>query len=121
MIAIALFITSFCMIIGIFPVTFRSVQLSKESLLATNLGKQCLEYAKTLDYDSLPALNTANPPTIFLKNMVNGIGQELTFNYKYIVTEEIPNELSRVSVKVYWQYSSMTHYVTMDTKIARLK
>jgi hypothetical protein len=106
------------MIIGIFPVTFRSVQLSKENLVATNLAEQRMEYIKSLPFDEIT--NTNLPPgSIVLNNKVNGVQQNLTFEYYPMVIDQT-TELKRVTVKVAWTVSKLTHYVVLETQIAKL-
>lgn len=124
MIAIALFLTSFCMIIGIFPVTFKSVQLSKESLIASNIAEQQLEYAKSLTFGEIS--NDPNGPlkhsSYVLSNTVNGVQQSLEFSVDYFVTS-ISTELKDVKVTVTWYKGANNtepHYVVLETKIAKL-
>jgi prepilin-type N-terminal cleavage/methylation domain-containing protein len=121
MFAMAIFLTSFCMIIGVFPVTFRSIQTAKNNLVATHLAELNIEVVKNLAYDEIVTGKPADG-TYSLRSTVNGVQQNLDYNCNYVVTPlGINDDLKEVRVQVSWNEGSMVHYVNLVTRVARLQ
>jgi prepilin-type N-terminal cleavage/methylation domain-containing protein len=121
MFAMAIFLTSFCMIIGVFPVTFRSIQTSKNTLVAMHLAQQHMEIVKNLAFDEIV---TGNPEdgNFVLESTVNGVQQNQSYNINYIVTPiGITDDLKEVRVQASWSEGGMVHYVNLVTRVARLQ
>ena len=125
LIALAIFVTSFCMIIGIFPVTFRSIQMSKNFLLATNLAEQKMEYAKSLPFTSIDITNLPNE-TITMFSTVNGVQQTLRFTCNYQLsaptdtTSPYYGQIKYITCMVTWQYGPVQEYIKLQSSVAKL-
>ncbi|MDQ7822336.1 MAG: prepilin-type N-terminal cleavage/methylation domain-containing protein [Candidatus Eremiobacteraeota bacterium] len=142
LIAIAIFLTSFCMIIGVFPVTFRSIQMAKNQMLATHFAEERIEYVKGMEFASILAMSEYNPPapppvplngSFTVTSMVNGVTQTLSYNWNIQVNKlpdaaANPCELCGVRVTVWWYENSneaatinKVHSVDLYTEVAKLK
>lgn len=125
LIALAIFVTSFCMIIGIFPVTFRSIQMSKNYLLATNLAEQKMEYAKSLVFTDIDTTHLPNE-TITIFSTVNGVQQTLRFTCNYQInvptdaTSPYYGQIKYITCQVSWEYRSQVEYVRLQSSVAKL-
>lgn len=128
-ILISLFIFVICIffVIETFPYTVKAVNKSKKIVLATQLAKRDLEYAKQLPWDDL----TTDSP--YLQNRevniitkVNGITSTTDFKSFFIVNPlpEDPDNIKVVNVKVYWDMGSsgqkpQTKKVEMEVLVAK--
>jgi len=125
LIALAIFVTSFCMIIGIFPVTFRSIQMSKNFLLATNLAEQKMEYAKSLPFSDIDTTHLANE-SITMFSTVNGVQQTLRFTCNYQLSapsstsDPYYGQIKYITVMVTWQYGVQQEYIKLQSSVAKL-
>jgi prepilin-type N-terminal cleavage/methylation domain-containing protein len=147
MIALAIFVTSFCMIIGVFPMTFKSIQTSKNSLIAGNIATERMErikdpllrkfnvvseYGTTDEHffdivDTIYATEAQNviqdPSPVTFTSMVNGVTQQLDYTVMGMVEPLEPPDpdMVLVTVRVQWNEGSRNCEVKLVSKIARLQ
>jgi len=128
-IIISLFIFVFCIlfIIETFPYTVKAVNKSKKVVLATQLAKRELEYAKQLPWDDLTTDSQyLQNREISIIARVNGITSTTDFKSFFTITPlpEDPDNVKVINVQVYWDMGSsgqknQTKKVEMEVLVSK--
>lgn len=112
----AIFITAFLMLLGIFPTGLRSVKQARELTMATHLAQQSLENTAAAPFVSIQSSPPAQVPVAITTN-----GAESSVNYvvQTLVTE-VPAgapEYKNVMVQVSWDDGTRVRAVTLETDV----
>lgn len=145
MIGSTLFCLAFIMVIGVLPGAFRSTQMTKTYILATQIAAEKLEEAASTPFSQItynatfPGKNDTHG-MIELTMFANEVPQNLQFFYYYDIsimstdaammaddpgTGETVDEIKIVKVTVYWKYAGKiadsateeTSQIEMETRI----
>ena len=130
--ALTIFTVSLLMIVGVFPMSIRSISKGKAVLLASHIGEQKLEWVRTLGFDQIFNVTQATPgsladESITMTQSVNGSTATETFTVKYVVTDNIGGDANLKSVRVQVQWfegfgttgTQTIKKVELETYIAR--
>lgn len=110
---IAIFSTSFLMLLSIFPTSRRAGQLARDTAIATTVATDRLELAKTLDFEDITPANLPSG-TVQARSVVHGVSQAISFTYQYAV-HSTAEDLKTVAVLVTWPSSNGIRTLRMDT------
>ncbi|MCD4786159.1 MAG: prepilin-type N-terminal cleavage/methylation domain-containing protein [Candidatus Eremiobacteraeota bacterium] len=128
-IVVSLFIFVICIlfVVETFPYTIKAVNKSRRIILATQLAKRELEFAKQLPWDDLVTDGTyLQNREVSIISTVNGITSTTDFKSYFTVNPlpEDPDDIKAVNVKVYWDMGSsgqkdQTRKVEMEILVAK--
>ncbi|MCE1245334.1 MAG: type II secretion system GspH family protein [Firmicutes bacterium] len=125
---VSLFILIFCilLVLEIFPLSVKAANRGRKIILATQLAKKEIEFAKHLKWDDLTSANIyLQTRQTRLTTRINGIESINEFTTVYTVApfEEDPDNIKLIKVAVYWDgaYPSgnVNNKVDMEVMVAR--
>ena len=104
---VSLFILVFFifLIIEIFPYSVKAMRMSKKVLLATQIAKKELEYAKQLPWDDLTSASSyLQDRKTTIESRINGIESTTNFESVFTVTPlpDAPNDIKILKVQIRW-------------------
>lgn len=112
----AIFITAFLMLLGIFPTGLRSVKQARELTMATHLAQQSLENTRVAPFDTIVSSPPAQVPVTVTSN-----GAESTINYvvQTLVTDVPAGSptYKNVMVQVSWDDGTRVRAVSLETDV----
>jgi len=114
MLGLAIFTTSFLLILGVFPTSGRAVHWGRTLLLATHIGQRQMEAMTSLPFAQI---STPAPGTQSMVSMVNGTTEVLMFDYQVVVTD-VSATLKDIRCQVSWSDQGFLHYVNLETMVA---
>lgn len=120
MVACAIFLSAYLMIIGVFPIGYSGIDKSRKVEFATNFAQMEMERARSLTFDSSHNA-TAN---YTVTSRING--RTLTSVYTCTTTESTEFDdsetmaIKRLVVQVSWTDTTGARYVRMETEIYKL-
>ncbi|MFH1453502.1 MAG: prepilin-type N-terminal cleavage/methylation domain-containing protein [Armatimonadota bacterium] len=121
MIALAILAVGFLMILGVFPVSMKSVKHGKDMLFATHVAQQKMEQAIYNDFDDY-GLSLASG-TATLTSIVNDANTTTEFTYSVTFTPDtqaaVVSATTKNIVVIVYVTSRPERYVKIETDVAR--
>lgn len=120
-IALAILATGFLMILGVFPVSMKSVKQGKDILFATHLAQQQMEKAIYQDFTSY-GLSVSNATTT-MTSIVNNVTTTTGFTYSVAFDPDASGTVSTATIKniivTVFVTDKPERYVKLETDVAR--
>lgn len=112
LIAIALFVSFFFLVMDVWPVNARATQQGKSLGIATHLAEQQMALAQAQTFTSVTAVSP--PVSVRVASMVNGVAQSTTFTYS-VTVNLVTADTKDVVVQVGWVEGGVSRNVMLET------
>lgn len=127
LIALMILAVGFLMILGVFPVSMKSVKQGKDILFATHLAQRQMEKAiyqcQGDDFLDYGLSISSNDGRAYLTSLVNNVSTTTEFTYSVEYTPDTQAEVSAATLKnivvIVYATTKPERYVKLETDIAR--